>query len=200
MDFVLSPSSKHCAFVADLGYVMPLILRGHVHRQMTLDIVPVGDCADDVKADLYKHFSDEWHIQTGAKLEEEVSAFIGRTWSSADLLYVLTVDSKFAGCVAVDRLNFEPCISHLTVVPDKRKMGLSLVLIAIAEAYVKTRLGFAEVCLWCYPDLVEFYSKQGYKKTKGDQRVVVMHKKLGDSTSMTVAPDLDDFVSNFAAF
>ena len=181
MDFTVDQNSKHCAFVADSGFVAPLI---YSDQTRNLRLRPFLDSDANMQKQLCEHFASEWHEQTGAKTADEASRYIIKQWSSSDLMYVLEIDKMFCGCVAIDRNNFEPCVSHLTVVQSYRGQGLSKVLMEIAEAYIRDCLRFANVCLWCNTDMVMYYSKQGYKWIKDvDDGIVMMRKMLQDTTS-----------------
>jgi hypothetical protein len=194
LHFKTIPSSKHCSFVADCGFVTPIRLSNYDHEGIVIDIMPILDCSLDVQSECYKTFADVWHVQTGAKLEEEASSLILRQWSSADLMFVMTVDSAFAGCVAIDRKNFEPCISHLAIVPRLRGKRLSLFLMAIAENYIGTCLKFRAASLWCNIGLMPFYKNQGYVKVRTlTGGVVVMQKPLSVDGGLDALDGGDDY-------
>ena len=199
-----SQSSKHCTFVADVGFVcpptFPLSERGAVQQQV---VTPYLDCTLDVQRAVARHLVETWHAETDGVVgstPEEAVAFIERHWSTADVMYVLTVGGAYVGAVAVDRKNMVPCVSHLMVKPEHRGQGFGRSLMECAEAYVARCLAFSVVKLWCRDALVPFYERQGYRRAeqnKGCDAVknsIVMEKRVGNQLASN---GLDDGLDGY---
>lgn len=183
-----SQSSKHCTFVADVGFVcpptFPLSECGAVQQQV---VTPYLDCTLDVRRAVAQHLVETWHAETGGVVgstPQEATAFIEKHWSTADVMYVLTVGGAYVGAVVVDRKNMVPCVSHLMVKPEHRGQGFGQALMECAEAYVTRCLAFSVVKLWCRDALVPFYERQGYRRAEQNKgcdavkNTIVMEKRL----------------------
>jgi len=97
---------------------------------------------------------------------------------SGNVFFILSDNDEFIGCVAVDTLNFYPCISNLIVQSEKRDKGFGSVLLEAGEEYAK-RFKHGIVRLWCETSMFPFYVKRKY--TKGEQikeDVFLMQKRL----------------------
>ena len=193
--FKLDAYSKHCSFVADCGFVTPLV---YSDPDRAIEIKPVLDCDETLQNELFEHFAEHWHVETGAKSADDASKYIITQWSSTDIMYVMSVDGKFAGCVAVDRKNVEPCISHLTVVPGLRGKKMSLLLMEIAESYTHQCLQFTSICLWCHEDLIPYYVKQGYTKTGQLTETIVTMRKTFSNEGVAQTTSHNDMCSSFS--
>ena len=185
--FHVDELSKHCSFVADIGYVAPIVYSERRASGHHLTVVPFLDCPEQVRADVGRLLRDAFPRETEGI--EDVEAYVKRHWGGADAMYVLAVDGTCAGCVAVDRKNFDPCISHLTVAKERRGQGLGKVLMTVAERYV-THIGFDYVCLWCEHALLRYYVQQGYDK-KDDVKpgVALLRKPLRRNASHKPEPE-----------
>jgi GNAT superfamily N-acetyltransferase len=166
-------SSKQCTFAADIGYICPL--------KFTMEdtsIVAFLDCPSCVQNKVAHALLMEWGNTLEIDSVAKALKLVMNQWASSDIMYVMTMDSNLVGFVAVDRKNFFPCISHLYVHPDYRGNGYSAMLLAIAETYI-AHMHFNEAQLWCKPNLVEFYKKNGYTESKiVDANTIVMKKPL----------------------
>ena len=161
MEFEVDESSRQCTFLADIGYICPLkFMMGD------LSINAFLDCSAAVQEVVAKALSQEWGAVLQVEDTQSALELINRHWSGSDILYVMMAARRnVLGFVAVDRKSFYPCISHLYTMPQHRKKGYSSMLLAIAETYI-AHIHFTEARLWCKPDLVPFYKKNGYAEEK----------------------------------
>ena len=143
--------SKRQAYVADTGYISPMI-----YTSGNICIKPYDDYDSDIQQ-MVKDNMKDISIHPDALTTD----YIESQWQNADIFYVMTKGTLFCGCVAVDRMNFSPTISHLYVHPPFRGNGYSDLLLAVAEEYTLV-LGFNSAQLWCSSNLIEFYKKKGY--------------------------------------
>lgn len=164
----LKQSEEHfeqrCKFQADSGLVCPF-----VHEDDEYIIKPYQDVPANIQKEvvekLDKEFGDYSH------------KFINKTWNNSDVFYVLIVDDKLIGTVAVDRKNFYPVISQLFVVSNYRNKGYASKLLDFAENYIRS-MKFSVAKLWCEPDLIKFYQKRGYEIEDTMKKQVIMIKNL----------------------
>lgn len=165
--------SKRQAYVADTGYISPMI-----YTSGNICIKPYDDYDSDIQQ-IVKDNMKDISIHPNALTQD----YIETNWQNADIFYVMTKGSLFCGCVAVDRMNFNPTISHLYVHPPFRGNGYSDLLLAVAEEYTLI-LGFNSAQLWCTLNLVEFYKKKGYMNeddrtiTQNSDTFYIMRKPL----------------------
>ena len=109
--------------------------------------------------------------------------YITENWNGSDIVYVaISKDDKFIGTVAVDRKNFDPCISHLFVDPTFRRKGYGERLLEHGIDYAKL-FKFDNVKLWCEDTLVPYYASKGWvqeklSKDNSDKEVWVLSYKL----------------------
>ena len=162
--------SKQCSHSADVGFICPLKYEDPFQKVYVQDL---SVCDDTVRNELASDLLHEWGSINEVKSVEESSKFIEEQWCASDVMYVLISDNTFAGCVAVDRKNFLPCISHVYVVRDKRNKGFSKLLMQVAEEYIKS-MGFDEARLWCEEKLANFYAKMGYLEEKKQEHQGVL--------------------------
>ena len=156
--------SHMCQFSADSGMVCP-----PTETTSMFTIQPYQMCDEMIQRATVAHLTKEW----GPAYSTE--GYIERIWSRTDIMFVMSDDSSFIGCVAVDRRNFFPVMSHLYVVPEKRGLGYGNRLLRFAERYA-AKLSFTEIKLWCSQDMVSYYMKKGWVQegTKEDQ--IIMRK------------------------
>lgn len=143
----VSEDSTCCDFSADAGQVCALLY-------CPPDSTWIGRyalCGHDVQADAQRSLEAEWG-----------SVDVCRWASASDVLYIMTVEGKFAGCVAVDRRLFVPYISHLLVTRDLRRRGYGRVLLEFATMHVANQ-GFDEARLWCDALMTRFYTMLGWE-------------------------------------
>jgi GNAT superfamily N-acetyltransferase len=172
MEFKVDEASKQCTFVADIGYICPLRF-----TMEDLSIVAFLDCSPGVQRQVAEALLEEWGETLGIDSIEAAIALILKQWSSSDIMYVMASNKNVLGFTAVDRKNFYPCISHLYVLPKYRGNGYSTMLMAIAETYI-AHMHFTQAMIWCKPELVEFYKKNGYTIDKVLETNVVVMKKM----------------------
>ena len=164
-------SSGH--YKADTGYVYPYVVTCG-----DIVIKPFQDQPDAIQAAVSDALQSEWGSRYSV-------GFINESWPDSDVMYVAcTSRGDFVGCMAVDRKNFCPFISHLFVAPDLRKQGVGGLFLAVAEKYSRQKLKFDEMKLWCLPHVLPYYTKRGWveeSRDKDDQgrEVRVMRKSLG---------------------
>ena len=171
--------SPLCTFVADAGFVCPLEARCDDDM---LVIMPYQHHTKEIQDDTLRYLNEHWQSDTRISLSESITyddESIKKTWWGSDVLYVAkTFDGAFAGCVAVDRKNMNPFLSHLFVPPHFRGNGYAKRLLRIVEHHAQL-MRFQEIQLWCYEDIVSFYEKQGWEHngTHGES-YVIMKKRL----------------------
>jgi predicted GNAT family N-acyltransferase len=172
----LMHESPLCRFTADSGKTCPIAGYGN----NTWKILPFQDVDETIQTKTCDALCKEWNdTYVGQGIEYSISN-IKKEWSGgSDVLYVATdLLDNFIGCVAVDRKNFYPVISHLLVEHDKRHTGLGKELVKFAEQFVKHSLKFKEVRLWCFAALVPFYQKLGYSVYEEKSKNMLMVKRL----------------------
>jgi GNAT superfamily N-acetyltransferase len=167
---ITTKCSELSQFLADIGTVTPLEVYSEDYF-----IFPYQKT---------EPFIQEQVVHSLRELNPEIThEYIKTHWSTSDILYVMTSpDTKFIGCMAVDRKNFYPFISHLYVTPEYRKKGFGERLLTLGEDYAK-EFKFNEVKLWCKKILLPYYTKRGWKvesKTKDseEKEVWVLKKQL----------------------
>lgn len=153
-DTFLCEDESCCDFSADAGRVSALIYKAHGGVR----IWRFALCEPDLQATVRNELAAEWSDGVD----------VGRWASASDVLYVLSEDGKFVGCVAVDRRLFVPYISHLLVTPACRGRGHGRLLLNFATRHVASQ-GFDEARLWCYSSMVPLYSSMGWEVDKHAQ-------------------------------
>jgi GNAT superfamily N-acetyltransferase len=173
--------SKQCSYSAEMGFVCPII---YDDPSTSLRIVPYFDAPscirDSVTEALFNTFSND--IGGDVASLSGIREYIRTNWNSTDIMYVMTtldVDAgaaddaeesvkkgdgetpKFVGCIATDRKNFYPCMSHLFVCPTLRCKGYGSMLIRHAEAYAG-HMGFSELHLWCNDTHIPYYERMHF--------------------------------------
>lgn len=162
-------------FEADVGYVRPC----H-YETSSIHIVPFQRSSSVLKRTVASAILKEWPRESNCKTTDEVETYILKHWGAGDLLYVCADklhDDSFIGCIAIDRKNFFPYISHLYVDDKYRRRGFSKILIEFAET-VMTIQRYRESRLWCDPYLQNFYTKQGYINDGSQDGHLIMKKTL----------------------
>ena len=158
--------SHMCQFSADSGMVCP-----PTETTSMFTIQPYQLCDENIQKAAVAHLANEWGP---ASLEE---GYIERIWSRTDIMFVISDDSLFIGCVAVDRRNFFPVMSHLYVIPEKRGLGYGNRLLRFAERYA-LKLSFTEMKLWCSDDMVGYYVTKGWVQEGAKDGQMIMRKDL----------------------
>lgn len=172
--FYYNTYSELCQYIADVGYICPLKYVDEASKILVQPLQKYSPELQLIAADgLFSEFSDEMKVNN----TYETIDYLITTFHYTDVLYVLTVDDKFVGCVAVDRRNFYPFISHLFVVKGERKKGYSKLLMYVAEVYIKL-FKFTEAKLWCKKHLQPLYARQGYKLEDKQDDLLIMSKKI----------------------
>lgn len=162
-------SELNCQFHADSGLICPLIVSDSVYS-----IKSYLEQPEHIQRAAVEGLAKEW----GSSYTD---AYIRQLWQGTDVLYVATTGTAFAACMAVDRKQFYPFISHLYVDPAYRKYGYGTRMLILGEEYARS-LGFTEVKLWCVERLVGYYTTRGWtiesepsKETSGQY---VLSKKI----------------------
>jgi GNAT superfamily N-acetyltransferase len=160
-----SKKSKNSAPVVERpGYeISPLALQPqNIQNQVAMDILT------------------QWFEEYEGYTVEQIIA----GWTSNNNVLFVMVDKKtntYIGCIGVDRNNFYPYISHLYVIPSKRKQGYARKLLRFAEEYVSD-FGFDKARLWCDGDLVSYYEKQGWRvediTSRNMRKMYIMTKNI----------------------
>ena len=164
-------SSGH--YKADTGYVYPYVVTCG-----DIVIKPFQEQPNAIQAAVSDALQSEWGSRYSV-------GFINESWPDSDVMYVAcTSRGDFVGCMAVDRKNFCPFISHLFVAPDLRKQGVGGLFLAVAEKYSRQKLKFNEMKLWCLPHVLPYYTKRGWVEESRDKdeqgrEVHVLRKSLG---------------------
>ena len=114
--------------------------------------------------ELCNHLLAEWGDVMKIKDPTECMNFIKKNFSGGDIFYILYREDHFIGSVAIDRTNFYPCLSTLFVRAEDRGRGFAKLMIDFSAAYIQSVLKFREMRLWCKPELIPFYLKEGFKK------------------------------------
>ena len=138
--------SNACRYIADSGYVCPVLGSGSAASNEILNIIPFSQASASVQNQVHKSITSEWNSDD---IENGV------------MLFVALSHERFLGCVAVDTNDHVPSISHLYVICAKRREGYGRRLLAFAERYLKS-LGFAEARLRCDPALVGYFRTLGW--------------------------------------
>lgn len=151
--------TKLSIFKADCGYVCPLYFDNiSIYQQLP----------NDMKVKFINNVSKEWPHLTHEMIQ--------KTWSGgSDIMYVYHIDNDIIGCVAIDRLAFNPYISHLYVVDEFRKKGYGSILLQTAEFCIK-EMGFSESRLSCHVDLLPYYETKNYKIEKHEDGMYFLIK------------------------
>jgi len=159
--------TDQCHFQADAGYVCPL-----TQETSTYKIIQYNQAFPEVQSVVIKHLKKEFG-------DFYSDRFVRKNWSSGDVFYVMVdkSETRFIGCVAVDRRNFYPYISELYVVPNERRNGYATKLLKFGEEYTKS-LSFYVAKLWCDKELVGFYKKRGYTIEEIKDNTYMMRKTL----------------------
>ena len=179
------PGDSH-QYKADAGFVHTLEL----HDGETV-VLPHQKCDPEVQKALFAALLAEFGKDMGCDDAECVARYVDREWPDGDAMYVLTVSGAFVGCVAVDRKNFVPFLSHLYVVPKHRGRGNGLLLLEFAERACKD-MGFTEARLWCDPGMRAYYEKYGWTPEKVKGGKLVMKKVIDDA-----APQGSELMGHF---
>ena len=161
-----------CKYIGDTGLVCPM-----VYQSEDVKIIPYQECSQEVKQSVCQHVYKEWKAEAKLSIPEETHDYISSNWSSGDIFYVLLLRNTFLGCVAVDRKQFYPFMSHLYIHPLYRGNGYGKFLLTFCEQYVK-QLQFDEIRLWCNSDLIGYYKKLGYDVIENKSGKSIMVKKL----------------------
>lgn len=170
-----SPQAKtkntlFCEYKADTGYTCPLVV-----SDGKFTVQPFSESGEKAMIAASQALKKEWGNQYSIE-------YISKMWEGTDVLYIMTNrDGSFVGCVAVDRKQFVPVLSHLYVDSRVRNNGHAKKLLQVIDEYVKV-LGFNEIKLWCDPKLRRFYESVGWQleseKTENGKKVLVMNKFL----------------------
>lgn len=165
-------TSELCTFMADAGLVCPLQVDEDEYM-----IRPYQHCSPKIQDAVSAALGAEWQQTDDV---EYTDAGIRKAWPGGDVLYVAAAKNAelFLGCIAVDRRNFHPFISHLLVTPSARGRGYGSRLLKLGEDYARC-LRMESVKLWCKPHMVPFYEGRGYvfaERRKSD--IIVMSKDL----------------------
>ena len=168
-------------FYSDIGYV---------EWPTSSNIRPFEMVEDDgLKNRTVEAMFDQWSVEIGASSASDVMRYVRSSFTmGGDVLFVMSSDSEFVGCIAVDRKQFHPFISNLLVSVEHRKRGHAKTLVAFAESFVRDRLMYDAVRLWCGPDMIHFYRSIGYAvdSEKSNSAIVIMIKKFqSDDTQST---------------
>jgi GNAT superfamily N-acetyltransferase len=166
--------SELCTFMADAGLVCPLQVDDSQYT-----IRPYQHCSRMVQEAVSAALFAEWRdAATDTEEVDYTDEGIRKAWPGGDVLYVAASDELFMGCVAVDRRNFHPFISHLLVTPSARGRGFGTRLLKHGEEYARC-LRMESVKLWCGPHMVPFYAKRGYVLADAQKSdTIVMSKDL----------------------
>ncbi len=160
-----TPQTELCQFQADAGYVFAPASKS----DDGITVVPFPQCSDALQRTTSEHIFREWGKDLQVSSVDECLAIIRRQWSTAgDSMYVMSQSAReghaaeFIGCVAVDRKQFYPYISHLYVHPDHRKRGFGQQLVEHGVKHAAA-CKFSEVKLWCERKLLPFYEGLGWR-------------------------------------
>lgn len=151
--------AKLAIYKADCGYICPLYFDNiSIYQQLS----------QDMKIKFINHVSKEWPHLTDEMIQ--------KTWScGTDIMYVYHNNNNVIGCVAIDRLAFNPYISHLYVVENERKKGHGHMLLKTAEFCIK-QMGFSESRLSCHEELLPYYNTKDYKIEKEEDGMYFLIK------------------------
>ena len=137
-------------FLSDGGWVRAPMAMAEGYR-----IMPYSLAADVTQRAATEALSAEWGV---AYTDAEVRL----RWGGTDVMFLAAAGPEFIGCVAVDRTNFYPFVSHLYVAPALRGAGFGDRLLQVAEEHA-VRLGFQEARLWCSDALLPYYNRRGWQ-------------------------------------
>lgn len=167
---IVSKCTEYTQFFADIGNVSPLEVYSSSYF-----ILPYPKVSSEVQEEL---------IYTVQELNPSLTdAYIQEHWGPQ--MYVM-IDSlgHWIGCMAMDRKNFYPCISHLYIHPSYRKQGYAKRFLQHGEDVAK-EFRFQEVKLWCKESLILYYerygwSQEGTAKDEEGNTVWIMKKEIGN--------------------
>lgn len=158
-----------CNFFADIGIVCPLVVKGANYTIDNYNKQPL-----QFQEEVATILQNEWGSDKLAYTKD----YIARHWMSADVMYCFVANGDLVGCVAIDRHNFYPFVSHLYVKDKYRGFGFAKQLLELCEEYGR-KLKFTEIKLWCEKHLVKFYEKLSWTiETVDDKHVYVMSKRV----------------------
>lgn len=120
-----------------------------------------------------------WGEEIQCSSKEQAAEFLSSDWSNGDELYVLQQTQNFVGCVAVDRKNCFPFVSHLFVETNQRQKGYAKAMLMFVGK-VASLHGFHDVSLWCKPELQAFYEKLAWQQEGRQNGLVIMKKIIND--------------------
>ena len=168
---ITTKSKEYTHFLADVGSVSLLEVEEEEYV-----ILPYVKLPDTIRKNL---------IESLYELNPEIShSYIMEHWSQLDMMYgmIHKKTGEFMGCMAVDRKNFYPFLSHLYVHPVYRNQGVGERFLLFAEEITKS-FGFREVKLWCKKELIGYYTKFGWEventtKDAQGEETWVMQKKI----------------------
>lgn len=185
-DYQQSPVTGQCKYQADTGLVCPMkFFKKFDGHDLLIDTYL--NSPDKIKLQCCQYLLDEWGDENNVGTIVQQDDFIKHHWSNSDALYILTKkyhhsDSKFIGCVAIDRTKFYPYLSHLYIIPEYRKKGMGKFLLEFVEKYT-SKSGFSEIRLWCNPSLFLYYNKLGYIEESREADLIFMTKKISRHSS-----------------
>jgi len=172
--------SKLCKFKDDTGWICPI----H-YNEKGMKILPYQECSNEIQEEVCKYLLDEWDEEAKIDTLDDTHHYITRNWHGGDILYVLIKNknnkkenNELLGFVAIDRKQFYPFVSHIYIIPSKRKNGYGKLLLEFSIEYTKA-LEFTECRLWCESKLVSYYEKNGWKVIdEKNPKAIVMVKYI----------------------
>lgn len=180
--FILEEKTIHhiqdlAQFLWDSGIMYPMRVDSKDYT-----IVPYQLVDPSVRDELRKMLNKEWG--DGNLYTEE---YITKKWFGPNVMYVMTSSDKTIpiGCVAIDKHNFYPYISHLYVNEVYRSLGCGSILLKIAEYHAKS-LNINIGKLICNEVMCAFYVRNGWiVENKVDEVNWCMSKDFVDYTKLS---------------
>ena len=170
-----------------------------------IQILPFQLCPTDLQIATCQHVLSAWRAETECSTTRETYDFITKNFVAGDIFYILTQSNDFIGCVALDRKNFYPYLTHLYVRPDHRKQGYARLLVDFIR-YICRMQRDADVRLNCSLELYDFYNKLGFvleessENDKNESNRIIMKSNLMKSDPMESQMVCPQLLSNDFAF
>ncbi len=156
------------------GLIKPLMYEDRVN---SVSILPFQSIPKTTQITLCSALLQEWKSTIDCLDIEQVKEYIEKNWQAGDIFYALAFGSQFIGCVAIDRKNFYPYLTHLYISPSHRGNGYAALLIKFTEI-VLIQQQDRDVRLNCAKSLKSFYEGHGFQIEKITDETLIMKKDL----------------------
>jgi GNAT superfamily N-acetyltransferase len=161
-------------FAADIGFLSNY---AYADERAGVFIRPFADVPPDVQREACESNYQQWKDKlTDTHSAAEFMAYVEKNWTRGDVFYVvLSCGGRFIGTAALDRLKFNPFVSHLFITPAYRKRHIATLALDFLQ-HTAAHMGFKELRLWCEPELEPFYKRLGWQYEADNNGVKVMKR------------------------